>query len=125
MSKPTLCLDFDGVIHSYTSGWAAPTNIPDPPVPGALEFIEEAVKHFRVAIFSSRSGHPGGIEAMQAWLGHYMIEAFIDMDVFDRIEWPTAKPPAKVTLDDRAVTFKGKWPSVESLLEFEPWNKRD
>jgi hypothetical protein len=34
MRKPILCLDFDGVLHSYTSGWKGAAVIPDPPVPG-------------------------------------------------------------------------------------------
>ena len=31
MPKPILCLDFDGVVHSYTSGWKGADVIPDPP----------------------------------------------------------------------------------------------
>ena len=64
MGKPILCLDFDGVIHSYTSGWKGADVIPDPPVDGALDFLERASAHFDVQIFSSRSNQPGGIEAM-------------------------------------------------------------
>ena len=40
--KLILCLDFDGVIHSYSSGWKGADVIPDPPVPGALRFIADA-----------------------------------------------------------------------------------
>lgn len=52
--KPILCLDFDGVIHSYASGWKGANVIHDPPVPGAIAFLREAVQSFRVAIFSGR-----------------------------------------------------------------------
>ena len=37
--KYTVVLDFDGVIHSYSSGWRGKTCIPDPPVPGIREEI--------------------------------------------------------------------------------------
>ncbi len=42
--KPILCLDFDGVIHSYTSGWKGADVIPDPPVEGAMQFIWDATE---------------------------------------------------------------------------------
>ena len=40
------------------------------------------------------------------------------------IKFPTKKPAAFLTIDDRAVCFKGEWPDPEKLLEFKPWNKR-
>jgi len=127
LAKPILCLDFDGVIHSYVSGWQGPTTIPDPPVPGTFEFMRAALEHFTVAVFSARSHQPGGIAAMQTWLAEWAareLPAGADLAFLDALTWPTEKPLAFVTLDDRAVTFTGEWPSLEWLRAFRPWYKR-
>lgn len=129
MAKPILCLDFDGVLHSYISGWQGADVVADPPVPGAIAFLRQAVERFEVHIFSSRSHQPGGQVAMRTWLGEHILRE--DPSVmrqnppwFAAIKWPTEKPPAMVTLDDRALTFNGTWPSIEDLLAFQPWTKR-
>lgn len=127
LKKPILCLDFDGVIHSYTSGWKGAGAIPDPPVPGAIQFIAEAVETFEVHIFSSRSGQPDGIDAMRLWLRLHMLALMSNAAaelLMHKINFPTEKPPALVTLDDRAVTFTGEWPDLEALANFKPWNKQ-
>ena len=67
MSKPILCLDFDGVCHSYTSSWQGIDVIPDPAVPGLFEFLEAAKEVFDIQVFSSRSEDEKGIVAMQLW----------------------------------------------------------
>lgn len=36
---PILSIDFDGVLHSYKSGWQGARNIPDPPVPDAIPWL--------------------------------------------------------------------------------------
>ena len=61
---PIICVDFDGVLHSYTSGWRGAGNIPDPPVDGALEWLIDAVEggKVQIAIYSSRSKDPEGIK---------------------------------------------------------------
>ena len=124
MSKPILCLDFDGVIHSYTSGWRGAAVIVDKPVPGAVEFLHAATNDFEIHIFSSRSNHEGGIKAMKVWLKIIIIETFgVIPSWFYLIKWPTEKPPAMVTLDDRAITFTGVWPTITDLKNFKPWNK--
>jgi hypothetical protein len=46
-------------------------------------------------------------------------------DKLASIEWPLEKPPAFVTIDDRAMTFTGRWPSMMELKNFKPWNKRE
>jgi len=128
--RPLLCLDFDGVIHSYSSGWKGADVIPDPPVEGALPFIVEALKHFRVAIFSSRSCQPGGGTAMREWLGYWSVDPVhgmpgdFDHATWSAIEWPLEKPAAWVTIDDRAITFTGQWPSMTEIMAFKPWNKK-
>ena len=124
MKKPILCLDFDGVIHSYSSGWKGADQIPDPPVEGAMDFINRALDHFRVSIFSSRSGHPDGIYAMQKWLRRYWLDAGLLGERAQEIEWAKEKPSAFITIDDRALTFDGTWPDFETLKAFKPWNKK-
>jgi hypothetical protein len=130
MPKPILCVDFDGVIHSYVSGWKGADSVPDGPVPGALAFLKAATEHFTVAIFSSRSNQPGGLDAMREWLFNMATNGgfpeVIDNDEtwFAAIEWPTEKPAAFLTIDDRAMTFRGIFPDPKMLLEFKPWNKQ-
>jgi hypothetical protein len=132
MEKPEmkllLVLDFDGVVHSYSSGWKGAHIIPDPPVPGAMRFIWDATEQFRVAVFSSRSNEPGGLAAMQVYLTqHFRHYCGADRTTCDdklaEIEWPMAKPAAFLTIDDRAWTFNGTWPTIEAIQQFKPWNK--
>lgn len=126
MKKPILCLDFDGVIHSYTSRWQGADVIPDAPVEGAIAFMLGALAKFDVTIFSSRSNQKGGIDAMRAWLkghaGNCWYESPCGPGIED-VRFVTEKPPAMVTIDDRALTFTGEWPNVDALLAFKPWNK--
>lgn len=136
----TLCLDFDGVLHAYRSGWQGVSRIPDPPVDGAMEFLCRAIEVFDVAIYSSRSSNLFGRLAMKRWLRQHMIEWMLEHgggdsldaygeavddadEILSRIRWPWFKPAAYVTLDDRAMTFTGVWPDVGRLSAFRPWNK--
>jgi hypothetical protein len=64
--KPTLCLDFDGVIHRYSRGWHDGTTYDDP-VPGALDAIRRSMDAGHpVFILSTR--RPSQIEA---WIGKH------------------------------------------------------
>lgn len=134
MNKPILCIDFDGVLHSYSSGWKGAHFIPDPPVPGAMAFLIEAVSQFDVCIFSSRSHQEGGLAAMKSWVDYWLDVEFgwdkgsdivaLANSVRNNVTYPLEKPAAMVTLDDRAITFTGEWPSMETLKAFKPWNKK-
>lgn len=126
-SKKTLCIDFDGVIHSYKSGWQGVSTIEDPPVEGAIGFLYDALKAFKVAIYSSRSSSPAGIDAMRQYIALHAQAAGLDSEQTQwwlQLEWPVSKPSAWVTLDDRAITFTGEWPSIQSLLNFVPWYEK-
>lgn len=125
--KPLLCLDFDGVIHSYEDGWRD-GSIYGSITPGFWRWAIEAERHFKLAIYSSRSSCEGQRQAMKAWLeaewarsaeraqGH-------EMPLFELLH---EKPPAFLTIDDRALTFTGRWSDFEpsTLLAFQPWNRR-
>lgn len=131
MYKPILCLDFDGVIHSYTSGWQGAGVCNDPPVAGTLSFLVEAAKCFRIAIYSSRSKSFAGRKAMKQYMQEHF-ETYLtfspdhDRDtLYEHLEWPWFKPSATITIDDRALTFTGDWEDfpIKKLLTFKPWNK--
>ncbi len=140
MSKPILCIDFDGVIHSYTSGWLGAINIPDPPVPGSIQWLWNASAYFEINIYSSRSKEPGAIAAMQSWLRKWAQHEFLTnpnlifrdsigecVSIFMKeIYFPQQKPAAFLTIDDRAICFEGDWSKLNpnELLTFKPWNKR-
>jgi hypothetical protein len=122
--KPTLCLDFDGCIHQYSKGWHNGT-IYDDMVPGFLEWAEQAQKHFKLVIYSSRSSTDVGRLAMGGWLAEHM-----RLWDGDPIEFTMAaeKPPAWLTIDDRAICFRGDWrvPELDpgAMRGFKPWNSR-
>jgi hypothetical protein len=120
--KPILLVDFDGVIHSYVSGWQGPDVATDPPVPGAAGFLHGANKHFEVNIYSSRSRQLGGIACMRLYLTHRVGLSTKDVA---QLRFPTQKPAAFLTIDDRCIQFEGEFPDPLSLLEFKPWNKKD
>jgi len=142
--KPILSIDFDGVIHSYKSGWKGADVIADAPVPGAIDALLRYLDAgFDVAIFSSRSKNIFGRWAMKRWLGREIArhwerggnsptyaeaECWGDARaIVHRLKWPWFKPAALMTIDDRALTFNGDWShpdySPAALRNFKPWNK--
>lgn len=112
-----LCVDFDGVIHSYMTPWQGAHIISDPPVEGAFQWLEDMViiGTYRINIYSSRSCSGAGIAAMKDWFRKHGF-AYIDY-----LEFPTQKPAAYLTIDDRAICFKGTFPNIQELDNFKPW----
>jgi len=122
MEAKIILVDFDGVLHSYQSGWQGAEIVADPPVPGAIEWLEAMVDFgFDVRIYSSRSHQAGGIQAMQAWL----ISHGLPSAKLHSISFPSVKPAgAFLTIDDRAIQFNGIFPSVSEIDTYVPWHRR-
>ena len=113
---PTVVFDFDGVIHSYTSGWKGKTVIPAPPVQGIREAINDIRKLYRVVVVSTRCDTPDGIMAVKEYLAKH------DIVVDDVMK---EKPPAIVYVDDRAICFDGNPHGLlDKITEFEPWTAK-
>jgi hypothetical protein len=114
--KKIVVMDFDGVIHSCKSGWKGVTEIPDPPVEGVKEFIEKLRENYLVIVFSSRTCSAEGRYAIRDWL-------FLNgIEVDDIVEH---KPPAFITIDDRAICFNGSFKGLKEQIDtFEPWTRK-
>ena len=151
MKKPgqryTVAVDFDGVLHSYTSPWVNARTIPDPPVEGAIQWLADIVTRFDVAITSTRNSQWFGRWAMKSWLREHLWQFMWpkaneavsgwthgDVDewagrladeVLSHVSFPRHKPPALVYLDDRALRFDGpgSWPTPDQIHAARPWNK--
>jgi len=145
MYKKVISLDFDGVIHSYTSQWLEADFIPDPPVPRALVFIKSILEStdYELKIYSSRNNQDGGIRAMQNYLRFWFIKEYgweVGAGIGNKLRsccnllskdhneywnhFPLTKPSAFLSIDDRAMLFTGTFPSFEEINAFKPWNKK-
>ena len=152
--KLTLSVDFDATIHGYQSGWQGAAVCNDPIVPGSIEWLIETLDTFEIAIFSARSRSWRGRRAMRKYIISQfcamcptyndtpkIIRDWITTTAFAdpwkdevkyaahrlvrKLHWPIFKPSAFLTIDDRALQFKGNWGQfpAKKLLEFRPWNK--
>jgi hypothetical protein len=102
----TVSVDFDGVLHTYQSGWTGPEPT-DPPEPGALEFINNLLAMgLKPVIVSSRADSPEGVHHIEKWLERH------------NFPWMTvshSKVQAIAYVDDRAVRYdtgSGDWDRV-------------
>ena len=92
--KKTVVFDFDGVIHSYKSGWRGKTVIPDPPVDGIVEALKEIHESgYEIVVVSTRSATVEGKAAVWSYL------------------------------IDRAICFDGHPETLlQKIQSFKPWN---
>lgn len=116
-TKKTIALDFDGVMHSYTSGWKGADVIPDPPVPGMAQLCHDLLAmDFEVVIMTSRARYPQAPNAIGSWLQEHG---------FPLLPITAEKVPAEVYIDDRGFRFDGDASAILTFVKsgMTPWNK--
>lgn len=112
----TIIFDFDGVIHSYKSGWKGIDVLPDEPVEGIKEAIIQLKRKYKIVIFSSRCVKKEGIEAIRKWLKKHD---------FPWIEIVDKKVPAILSIDDRCICFDGSsCDLIERIEKFKVWDRK-
>jgi hypothetical protein len=93
--RKTVSVDFDGVLHTYASGWTGYTP-EDGPEPGALEFITALLEDYHVVIVSSRADSEVGRAEIEKWLVKHG---------FPPLRVSHEKVQAIAYVDDRAVRY--------------------
>lgn len=116
MGKQKICIDFDGVIHLFIQPWISEDIIPDLPVSGIKEVIDQLRKlGYEVVVMSSRALTEKGKTAIRDYLNKYNIT--VDDIVSEKI-------PAMVYVDDRCIQFTGNTTGlVDQIINFKPWNR--
>ena len=108
MTKPNVCIDFDGVLNTY-KGWVN-ENYLYTPREGAKEFLETLNKEYTIIIFTVRDK-----KKVADWLHDNDMPFSI---VTDR------KVGAVAYIDDRGLCFEGSYEKVlYELRNFKPYWK--
>lgn len=117
-----IAIDFDGVLCKNLTSWAGHAVISDGPNDGAIYWFRGLLidSRFEVFIHSLRCNKPEGVAAIMAWL----VQNGIEKQLVDLVTFARQKPPAAVFLDDRAIQFRGDFPTYNELAKFVPWSPK-
>lgn len=113
-----IVFDFDGVIHSYTSGWQGYDNIPDPPVEGIRDLLRKIkTLGYNIWIVATRALTIEGTNAVINYLKRYDIPYHTVTNI---------KPKALVYVDDRGLQFTGDTSDnfLYEILHFQTWKQQ-
>lgn len=120
-----LAIDFDGVLHSYSNGWQDGKPY-DVPVNGAKEALTELKNEgYHIMIYTTRCNHDllnedvDRAQDVEDYLKKHDIP-------YDQIYTGNGKPKFTVTVDDRALSFRGNWnETLQQIKSFKTWNRPD
>lgn len=131
-----VAIDVDNVLHSYTSPWSHAADISDPPLPGAIEWLERlAAEGARIILHTCRftcwnpeaagfiAGDPQQVEAA-VW--DWLTQHGLSDSACERVSMWTwvGKPYADAYVDDKAIAFCGEYYGVDSLRDSVAFHKR-
>lgn len=107
VGRPTLCIDFDGVLNVYDGNYhAGPIH---PPAPGVRQFLEALNRDYLPVILTARD-----TDEVWSWLIDNALEELVDGVTNE-------KPPAIAYIDDRAICHAGDFRQTLGLLAvFQP-----
>lgn len=122
MNRKTLCVDFDGVLHAYTSPFTADHVIADGPMPGAMDWLYEVTETYDIAVYSARCATARGRDAVERAIASWVYDAFgqpVTADIMRRVMVVEHKPPCWALIDDRCIPFRGTFPSLDQIATME------
>lgn len=102
LTKPTVGIDFDGVIHA--GGHGMPGEVEGQPVDGAQDALKQLSDRYRIVIFTARQD----FGAVRDWLKANGMNDYVD-------EITNRKPNALAYVDDRGIHFVDWKSSLDAL----------
>ena len=109
--KKTILIDLDGVLNDYVGNYDKDFI---PPIKfGAKEFLSDLSKNYDIKIFTTRNS-----KLVSKWIEENGLNEFV-------IGITNVKEPCWVYIDDRCITFDGKFEGlIDKINNFKPYYKK-
>ena len=109
--KKTILIDLDGVLNDYVGNYDKDFI---PPIKfGAKEFLRDLSKNYVIKIFTTRNS-----KLVSKWIEENGLNEFV-------IGITNVKEPCWVDIDDRCITFDGKFEGlIDKINNFKPYYKK-
>ena len=109
--KKTILIDLDGVLNDYVGNYDKDF-IPQIKA-GAKEFLSDLSKNYVIKIFTTRNS-----ELASKWIEENGLNEFV-------VGITNIKEPCWVYIDDRCITFDGKFEDlIDKINNFKPYYKK-